>query len=413
MTDPDRALSFPKNKIRVLLLEGVHDSAVEYLTDQGYTNVTRFDRALEGDDLRTELARAHMVGIRSGTQLTASVLEHADKLIAIGAFCIGTNQVDLTAAARRGVPVFNAPHSNTRSVAEMVLAEMVMLVRRLGDRNTKAHQGVWEKSAKESYELRGKTLGIVGYGHIGSQVSILAEAFGMRVLYHDVVPKLPMGNAQQLPSLDALLPRVDILTLHVPDDASTRNLIDARRLGQMRRGSYLINASRGTVVDIDALAEVIRSGHVAGAAIDVFPIEPRSNKEPFESPLRGLPNVVLTPHIGGSTLEAQRNIGVEVATKLVQFSDQGATVGAVNFPNLSLPPDPRSHRLLHVHHNRPGVLAALNRVLADSGANINGQHLQTSADVGYVVIDVDREHGPDLRERLEKVPETLRVRVLY
>lgn len=413
MTGPGSELSFPKNKIRVLLLEGVHDSAVEFFTEHGYTNITRHDRALAGDDLVRELSRAHMVGIRSGTQLTAPVLEAAEKLIAIGAFCIGTNQIDLTAAARRGVPVFNAPHSNTRSVAEMVVAEMVMLVRRLGDRNTKAHQGVWEKSAKASYELRGKTLGIVGYGHIGSQVSILAEAFGMRVLYHDVVPRLPMGNAQQLPTLDALLPRVDVLTLHVPEDPSTRNLIDAERLRRMRRGSYLINASRGTVVDIDALAEALRSGHLGGAAIDVFPREPRSNDEPFESPLRGLPNVILTPHIGGSTIEAQRNIGIEVATKLVQFSDQGATVGAVNFPNLSLPPDPRSHRLLHVHHNRPGVLAALNRVLADSGANINGQHLQTTPELGYVVIDVDREHGPDLRERLEQVPETLRVRILY
>jgi D-3-phosphoglycerate dehydrogenase len=277
----------------------------------------------------------------------------------------------------------------------------------------KAHQGVWEKSARESYELRGKTLGIVGYGHIGSQVSILAEAFGLRVLYHDVIPKLPMGNAQQLSTLDALLPKVDLLTLHVPDDPSTRNLIDARRLGLMKKGAYLINASRGTVVDIAALAAALGEGRLGGAAIDVFPKEPASNKEPFESPLRGLPNVVLTPHIGGSTLEAQRNIGVEVATKLVQFSDQGATVGAVNFPNLSLPFEAGSHRLLHVHRIRPGVLAAINRVLADSGANILGQHLQTNPDVGYVVVDVDREHGEELREHLQAVPETLRVRVLY
>jgi D-3-phosphoglycerate dehydrogenase len=286
-------------------------------------------------------------------------------------------------------------------------------VRRLGDRNTKAHQGVWDKSAKDSYELRGKTLGIVGYGHIGSQLSILAEALGMRVVYQDVVPKLPMGNAQQLPSLDAMLPKVDVLTLHVPEDASTRNLIDERRLALMRKGSYLINASRGTVVDVDALARALRGGQLGGAAVDVFPKEPASNKETFESPLRGLPNVILTPHIGGSTLEAQRNIGVEVATKLVGFSDQGATVGAVNFPNLSLPADPRSHRFLHVHHNRPGVLAAINRVLADSGANILGQHLQTTADTGYVIVDVDREHQGDLREQLNSVPGTIRVRILY
>lgn len=409
----DRALSFPKNKIRVLLLESVHDSAVEFLTEHGYTNVTRFDKALDGDDLRTELSRAHMVGIRSTTQLTAEALEGADKLIAIGAFCIGTNQIDLAAAARKGIPVFNAPHSNTRSVAEMVLAEMIMLVRRLGDKNTKAHQGVWDKSAKDSYELRGKTLGIVGYGHIGSQLSILAEALGMRVVYVDVIPKLPMGNAQQLPSLDAMLPKVDVLTLHVPEDASTKNMIDERRLALMRKGSYLINASRGTVVDVDALAAALKTGQLAGAAVDVFPKEPASNKETFESALRGLPNVILTPHIGGSTLEAQRNIGVEVATKLVSFSDQGATVGAVNFPNLSLPGDPRSHRLLHVHHNRPGVLAAINRVLADSGANILGQHLQTTADTGYVIVDVDREHQGDLREQLNAVPGTIRVRILY
>jgi D-3-phosphoglycerate dehydrogenase / 2-oxoglutarate reductase len=408
-----RAHSFPKNKIRVLLLEGIHDSAVEFFTEQGYTNLTRHERALDGDDLRAELAKAHMVGIRSATQLTAEALEVADRVIAIGAFCIGTNQVDLRAAARRGIPVFNAPHSNTRSVAEMVLAEMIMLVRRLGDRSMKAHQGIWEKSAKGSFELRGKTLGIVGYGHIGSQLSILAEALGMRVVYHDIVPKLPMGNAQQLSTLDAMLPKVDILTLHVPEDASTRNLIDGRRLALMREGSYLINASRGTVVDVDALAASIREGHTAGAAIDVFPREPQSNKETFESPLRGLPNVVLTPHIGGSTLEAQRNIGVEVASKLVTFSDQGTSVGAVNFPNLSLPLDGTAHRLLHVHHNRPGVLAALNRVLADSGANILGQHLQTTADVGYVIIDVDKEQGEDLKDKLLAVPETIRVRILY
>jgi D-3-phosphoglycerate dehydrogenase / 2-oxoglutarate reductase len=407
------ALSFPRNKIRVLLLEGIHDSAVEYLTEHGYTNITRVEKALEGRELAAELSKAHMVGIRSTTHLTAEALEPADRLIAIGAFCIGTNQIDLTAAARRGVPVFNAPHSNTRSVAEMVLAEMIMLVRRLGDRNTKAHQGVWEKSARDSFELRGKTLGIVGYGHIGSQLSILAEALGMRVLYHDVARKLPMGNAQQLPTLDVLLPQVDVLTLHVPEDPTTKHLIDERRLGQMRRGSYLINASRGTVVDIGALVGALKEGRLAGAAVDVFPREPGSNKETFESPLRGLPNVILTPHIGGSTLEAQRNIGIEVATKLQMFSDQGSTVGAVNFPGLSLPPDARAHRFLHVHHNRPGVLAAINRALADSGANILGQHLQTTAEVGYVIVDVDREHGSGLKDQLQAVPETIRVRILY
>jgi D-3-phosphoglycerate dehydrogenase len=354
-----------------------------------------------------------MLGIRSRTQVTKDVLENAPKLMAVGCFCIGTNQVDLTAARLQGVPVFNAPHSNTRSVAELVIAEMVMLLRGLGDKNTAAHRGEWLKSAKNSYELRGKTLGIVGYGHIGSQVSILAEAFGMRVLYHDVLQKLPMGNAQQQASLEALLPQVDVLTLHVPQAPDTVNLIGEKALASLPKGAVLLNASRGTVVDIDALRASLLSGHLLGAAIDVFPREPASNEQEFESPLRGIRNVVLTPHIGGSTLEAQRNIGVEVASKLVQYSDFGATIGAVDFPNISLAAQHDSHRLLHVHHNRPGVLGAINRVLADHATNILGQYLQTMPDVGYVVTDVDRGHSEDLAERLRQVEGTIRCRTLY
>lgn len=410
---PGPRLSLGKDKIRILLLEGVHKSAVEHFSAHGYANITALPGALAGEALARELDGVHMLGIRSGTQLEGRALEAARRLMAVGCFCIGTNQVDLPAAARLGIPVFNAPHSNTRSVAELVLAETVMLLRGVVDKSQAAHQGEWRKSAAGSYEVRGKTLGIVGYGHIGSQVSILAEAFGMRVIYHDVVAKLPMGNAQQLSSLDELLPQADVVTLHVPEDASTKNLIDARRLGLMRKGSCLINASRGTVVDVPALAAALRSQHLLGAAIDVFPSEPGRNEERFKSELQGLPNVILTPHIGGSTLEAQKNIGTEVASKLVGFSDTGTSVGAVNFPQLSLAAHAGAHRLLHIHHNRPGILAAINQALAASGANILGQHLQTTPDLGYVVIDVDRDHGHDLRQKLQEVPHTIRVRILY
>jgi D-3-phosphoglycerate dehydrogenase len=407
-------LSYPKEKLKILLLEGIHANAVEHLRRSGYTNVDHRKTALTGDDLRQALSTAHVVGIRSRTQLTAEVLDEARRLFAIGCFCIGTNQVNLTAAAEHGIPVFNAPHSNTRSVAELVLAEAVMLLRGLGDKNTAAHQGRWTKSAKHSHELRGKTLGIVGYGHIGSQVSILAEAFGMRVLYQDVVPKLPMGNAAQVHRLEDLLAQVDVLTLHVPEATSTRGLMTEARIRAMKPGSYLINASRGSVVDVDALAAAIQDGHLRGAAVDVFPTEPRNNEESFQSPLRGLPNVVLTPHIGGSTAEAQQNIGVEVANKLIAFSDQGSTIGAVNFPAISLAAQPgQAHRLLHIHHNQPGVLGELNKVLADTDANILAQHLQTTREVGYVVIDLDREHPADLKAKLKAVPGTIRCRILY
>ncbi|MEM9113721.1 MAG: phosphoglycerate dehydrogenase [Myxococcota bacterium] len=407
------ALSFPKEKINIVLLEGIHQTAIDALADAGYASVTHLATSLTGPDLDEALRGVHMVGIRSRTRLTQEVLDKTDKLMCIGCFCIGTDQVALEAAAIRGVPVFNAPHSNTRSVAELVLAEMVMLLRGLGDKSAAAHRGEWLKSASGSHELRGRTLGIVGYGHIGSQVSILAEAFGLRVLYFDVEPKLAMGNARQVASLEAMLPECDIVTLHVPESLNSKDMFGARQIQQMRPGSLLINASRGTVVVIDALAEALRAKHLAGAAIDVFPKEPKNKEERFESPLQNLPNVVLTPHIGGSTLEAQRNIGIEVAQKLVQYSDHGVTLGAVNFPNISLPVKDEAHRLLNTHRNQPGVLGAINKVLSDSDANVLGQHLQTTPDLGYVVIDVDRATSPSLKEKLEAVPGTIRTRILY
>jgi D-3-phosphoglycerate dehydrogenase len=405
-------LSFPKEKIQILLLEGIHETAVENLNRFGYPSVRRLETSLTGGDLERALQGVHMVGIRSRTQLTEAVVSKANKLMAVGCFCIGTNQVDLPACAIRGIPVFNAPHSNTRSVAELVLAEMVMLLRGITDKNAAAHRGDWQKTAANSHELRGRTVGIIGYGHIGSQVSILAEAFGLRVLFYDIEPKLPMGNAKQVPTLDDLLPQCDVVTLHVPQAPDTANLFDGRRLAQMRSGSFLINASRGNVVVIEELAEALRAGHLRGAAVDVFPKEPKSKEERFESPLQGLANVILTPHIGGSTLEAQLNIGVEVSNKLIQYSDQGVTLGAVNFPNISLPVQENAHRLLNIHHNQPGVLGGINQVIAESEANVLGQYLQTTPELGYVVIDVDRE-SENLKEQLAAVPGTIRSRVLY
>ena len=406
-------LSFPKEKINIVLFEGIHSTATDNFRKNGYLNVTRLAHAGQGDELAELISTAHMVGVRSRTKLTGEVLQGAPKLMAIGCFCIGTNQVALDVAAQKGVPVFNAPHSNTRSVAELVIAESVMLYRGLGDKSAAAHSGRWTKSATNSHELRGRTIGIVGYGHIGSQVSILAEAFGMRVLYFDVMPKLPMGNARQLESLSELLAESDIVTLHVPQDPSTANLMSKERIAEMKKGAVLINASRGNVVDIDGLAEALSSERLLGAAVDVFPVEPKSNQDPFDTPLQGLANVILTPHIGGSTLEAQQNIGVEVSTKLIQYSDLGSTIGTVNFPALSLPPHRNAHRLLHVHQNRPGVMTEINRIVSETETNIVGQHLETTPDVGYVVMDVNREHGQGLLSALRGVPGTLKARVLY
>ena len=355
----------------------------------------------------------HFLGIRSRTQLTAEVLAAAEKLVAVGAFCIGTNQIDLDAAAVRGVPVFNAPFSNTRSVAELVLAEAILLLRDVPAKNALAHRGVWAKSAADAHEIRGKTLGVVGYGNIGSQLSVLAEALGMRVVFHDVAAKLPLGNASAGASLDAVLAEADVVTLHVPETPQTQWMIGAAELAQMKPGAMLLNASRGTVVDLNALADALEEGHLGGAAIDVFPTEPRSNADPFESPLQRFDNVILTPHIGGSTVEAQENIGIEVAGKLVRYSDNGSTMSAVNFPEVSLPPHPGQHRLLHVHENRPGVLSAINRVFSEQGVNVSGQYLQTRGAIGYVVIDVDTASSEAALAALQNVPGTIRSRLLF
>ena len=411
----DTRTSFPKQDIRVLLLEGVSQSAVDAFRNAGYSLIDYHDRSLSGDALNKAIAGAHLVGIRSRTQLDADTLAHARRLIAIGCFCIGTNQVDLEAAHLAGIPVFNAPYSNTRSVAELVIAEAILLLRGIPRRNAECHRGGWSKNATGSHEVRGKTLGIVGYGHIGTQVGLLAEALGMQVLFHDIETKLALGNARAATSLDDLLARSDVVTLHVPETAGTRGMIGAAQIARMRPGAHLVNASRGTVVGIDALAEALRDGRLGGAAVDVFPLEPKDRDEAFESPLRGIDNVLLTPHVGGSTLEAQDNIGLEVAAKLVRYSDNGSTLSAVNFPEVALPGHEGSRRILHIHRNAPGVLSQANEVFSGRGINIDGQYLRTDAKVGYVVIDVtaSEEQATELRAALAAIPGTLRTRVLY
>ena len=405
--------SFDKSKLKVLLLEGIHPTAERIFRDAGYENIETVKTALTGDELKAKLEGVHFLGIRSRTTLTRDIFEAADKLVAVGCYCIGTNQVDLTAATEHGVVVFNAPYSNTRSVAELVLAEAILLLRGIPEKSAQAHRGGWAKTANDSFEIRGKTLGIVGYGSIGSQLSVLAESLGMRVIFYDVVSKLPLGNASQIPSLEGLLGQADIVTLHVPDLPSTRNLMDQERISQMKPKSILINASRGTVVDIDALMKALEEKHLLGTAIDVFPVEPKSNNDEFISPLRGFDNAILTPHIGGSTQEAQENIGVEVAEKLVRYSDNGSTLTSVNFPEVALPPHPNHHRLLHVHENRPGVLSAINSVFAENDINIGSQFLQTSDKIGYVVIDVDRDYSDMALQKLSKIEGTIRCRVLF
>ncbi|WP_201315610.1 phosphoglycerate dehydrogenase [Dyella sp. EPa41] len=407
--------SFPKQDIKVLLLEGVSRSAVESFQRAGYSQIEFHEKALPEADLKARIADAHIVGIRSRSHLTADVLQQAKRLIAVGCFCIGTNQVDLAAARLQGVPVFNAPYSNTRSVAELVIAETIMLLRGIPQKNALCHRGGWTKSAAGSFEARDKVLGIVGYGHIGTQVGVLAESLGMRVIFHDIESKLSLGNARAADSLNDLLERADVVTLHVPETPSTRLMIGERELSRMRQGAVLINASRGTVVDIDALAAALRSGHLSGAAVDVFPVEPKGNDDAFVSPLVGMDNVILTPHIGGSTLEAQDNIGIEVASKLVRYSDNGSTLSAVNFPEVSLPEHPRSRRLLHIHRNVPGVLSRINELFSAGNINIDAQFLQTDSEVGYVVIDVaaDEKQSAALRDQLAAIQGTLRSRVLY
>lgn len=406
-------LSLQKDKIRFLLLEGVHDNALKTLNAAGYTNIEYIKSALDEAELIEKIKDAHFVGIRSRTQLTRKVLQAAEKLIAIGCYCIGTNQVDLDAALELGIPVFNAPYSNTRSVAELVLAETIMLMRGVPEKNAVVHRGGWNKSAKDSYEVRGKTMGIVGYGSIGSQLSVLAESLGMNVIYHDAVTKLPLGNAVQVGGLDELFAKADVVTLHVPDLPSTRNMMTKTEFDKMKDGAFFINAARGGCVDIDALADALKSGKILGAAIDVFPKEPKSADEEFVSPLREFDNVILTPHVGGSTQEAQANIGLEVAEKFVKYSDQGDTTSAVNFPNVSIPFTAGSHRLLHIHRNVPGVLSQINASFADAGINIAAQSLMTRGDVGYLVMDVDDNDSAKAMERLRAVPETIRVRVLF
>lgn len=405
--------SFDKSKIRILLLEGVHQNAIKTFNAAGYTNIESISSALSEDELKAKIADAHFVGIRSRTQLTKDVFDVAEKLVAVGCFCIGTNQVDLNAARERGIVVFNAPYSNTRSVAELVLGEAIMLLRGVQQKSMAAHAGKWLKTAAGSYEARGKTMGIIGYGSIGTQLSVLAEALGMHVIYYDVITKLPLGNARQVDSLTELLAESDVVSLHVPQLPSTHMMIGSNELNAMKKGGILINAARGTVVDIDALKAALDSKHLAGAAIDVFPIEPRSNDDEFISPLRGLDNVILTPHVGGSTQEAQANIGIEVAQKLVKYSDNGTSVSSVNFPELALPSHPNKHRILHVHKNQPGMLGAINKVFADNDINVSGQFLQTDEAVGYVVIDVDAAHSQAAYLALKEIPGTMRCRVLF
>ncbi len=408
-----KVTSLGKSKIKFLLLEGVHQSAVDTLKASGYTNIDYINTALPEDELIERIKDAHFVGIRSRTQLNETVFDAAEKLLAVGCFCIGTNQVDLQAAIARGITVFNAPYSNTRSVAELVLAEAIILLRGVAAKNAKAHRGEWNKSATDSYEIRGKTLGIIGYGSIGSQLSVMAESMGMEVKFYDTVTKLPLGNASQVGSLKELLGQSDIVSLHVPESASTQDMIGAEQLEQMKQGSILINAARGTVIDIDALCASLESGKLLGAAIDVFPVEPKSNQEEFISPLRAFDNVILTPHVGGSTMEAQENIGFEVAEKMVKYSDNGSTITSVNFPEVALPAHPDKHRLLHIHQNVPGVLTAINHVFSDHNINISGQYLQTNDKVGYVVMDIDAEHSELAVKQLKQVEGTIRCRVLF
>ncbi|RAU19010.1 phosphoglycerate dehydrogenase [Nitrincola tibetensis] len=408
-----KVTSLDKSKIKILLLEGIHQSAIDTLHAHGYLNIETLSGSLPEDELIERIKEVHFVGIRSRTQLTARVFEAAEKLVAVGCFCIGTNQVDLDAATQAGIAVFNAPYSNTRSVAELVLAEAIILMRGVAEKNAKAHRGIWQKTAKNSYEIRGKKLGIVGYGSIGTQLSILAEGLGMDVYFYDVVTKLPLGNAKPVGSMTELLSISDVVTLHVPELPSTKNMMGTPQFEQMKHGSVFINAARGTVVDIDALCDALKSGKLLGAAVDVFPVEPRTNDDEFISPLREFDNVILTPHVGGSTMEAQENIGFEVSEKLVKYSDNGSSITSVNFPEVALPGHPNCHRLLHVHNNIPGVLSQINSVFSENNINITGQYLQTNDKVGYVVIDVEADYSAIALDKLNTINGTIRCRRLF
>jgi D-3-phosphoglycerate dehydrogenase len=405
--------SLEKRKIKFLLLEGIHPNAVKALAKAGYENVESLKTSLEGDELYSRIADVHFIGIRSRTQLDAKAFAAAGKLQAVGCFCIGTNQVDLTSALVRGIPVFNAPFSNTRSVAELVIGQAILLLRGIPKKNALLHRGVWEKAAQGSFETRGKKLGIVGYGNIGSQLSVLAEAMGMKVYLYDVVNKLPLGNAVQVDSLQTLMSECDVISLHVPETPHTQEMITAKQLNWMKPEAVFINASRGSVVNINDLADALKKGKIAGAAIDVFPVEPKSNDEEFLSPLREFDNCIITPHVGGSTMEAQENIGLEVSEKLIKYSDNGSSFTSVNFPEVALPAHPGKHRLLHIHENVPGVLTEINGIFSEIGINISSQYLQTNEKVGYVVMDIDMQSSELALEKLNQVRGTIRTRVLF
>jgi len=405
--------SYPKEKINILFLENIRDVAVKYFNAAGYVNVRKLNGALSEEQLIKEIKNVHLVGIRSKTQLTAKVLAAAEKLQAIGCFCIGVNQVDLKSATKQGIAVFNAPYSNTRSVAELVIGASIILIRKIIDKNKAAHEGFWQKDATGSYELRGKTLGIIGYGNIGSQLSVLAESLGMKVVYYDTETKLPLGNAEDAKSLKDLVSKADIVSLHVPDLPTTKNLVNKNLLKNFKQGSILINYARGEVVDIDALAKSLTEGQLGGAAIDVFPWEPEKNGDKFTTPLQGLSNVLLTPHIGGSTQEAQHNIGDDVSAKLFNYLEKGISYGSHTIPVLSLPPQEGTHRILHIHNNVPGVLSEINTTLSKNKINILGQYLKTNDAIGYVVLDVDKGLSKNALELLKKVKETIKVRMLY
>ncbi|GLO59888.1 D-3-phosphoglycerate dehydrogenase [Vibrio sp. MACH09] len=406
-------VSLEKDKIKILLLEGLHPSTVEVLEAAGYTNIEYHKGSLSEDELVKAVKDVHFIGIRSRSNLSEKVFQAANKLAAVGCFCIGTNQVDLTAASKRGIPVFNAPFSNTRSVAELVLGQILLLLRGIPEKNALAHRGIWKKSADGSYEARGKRLGIIGYGHIGTQLGIIAENLGMRVYFYDIENKLSLGNATQVHTLSDLLNKCDVISLHVPETPETKDMMGAEEFAMMKPGAVFINAARGTVVDIPALCQSLESRHLGGAAVDVFPIEPKTNADPFESPLIKFDNVILTPHVGGSTQEAQENIGVEVAGKLAKYSDNGSTLSSVNFPEVSLPTHKGASRLLHIHENRPGILTQINTIFAEDGINIAGQYLQTSSEIGYVVIDVEASRSEEALVKLKKIDGTIRARLLH
>ncbi len=405
--------SYPKDKIKILMLENISDAAIKVFKDAGYADIKKISGALSEEQLINEIKHVHMVGIRSKTQITEKVLQHAEKLQAIGCFCIGTNQVNLNAARKKGIVVFNAPYSNTRSVAELVIGASIILIRKILDKNKAAHEGQWNKDAKGSFEIRGKTLGIIGYGNIGSQVSILAESLGMKVIFYDTVTKLPLGNAESRKTLKDVVSKADIITLHIPETQQTKNLINKTLLKQFKKDSILINFARGEVVELDALAAALKNGHLSGAAIDVFPVEPEKNGDPFSSPLQNIPNVLLTPHIGGSTEEAQYNIGEDVSAKLLQYLEMGATTGSHTVPELNLSPQEGTHRILHIHTNVPGVLSEINTTLSENKINVLGQYLKTNDEIGYVVLDIDKKLSKNAVELLRKVKGSLKVRLLY